>query len=112
MDARVKKLWVDALRSGEYKQADSRLRGESGYCCLGVLCDIHAQETGGHWDGEETNHTYDGCATYLPKSVVAWADLRNDDPDVTPNNKASQLSRLNDTQVPFAEIADAIEASL
>ena len=40
--------WVDALRSGEYTQGQSCLRktveGVSTFCCLGVACDIYAQE--------------------------------------------------------------------
>lgn len=34
----IKKLWVDALRSGLYKQGhNDLLDAEGGYCCLGVL---------------------------------------------------------------------------
>ena len=41
--------WVDALRSGEYKQTKETLKGELseggvGYCCLGVLADIMGYE--------------------------------------------------------------------
>ena len=32
--------WVLALRSGEYSQTKSKLEDDSGYCCLGVACDI------------------------------------------------------------------------
>lgn len=32
--------WINALRSGEYKQANGALQNEYGYCCLGVLCEI------------------------------------------------------------------------
>lgn len=32
--------WIDALRSGEYKQAKARLQRDDGYCCLGVACEI------------------------------------------------------------------------
>jgi hypothetical protein len=45
------RLWVSALRSGEYKQGSNRLRledpdtGEITWCCLGVACDI-AQKNG------------------------------------------------------------------
>lgn len=33
--------WIKVLRSGEYKQSSGELKGESGYCCLGVACMIH-----------------------------------------------------------------------
>lgn len=41
MNPQVKTRWVEALRSGEYKQGRWQLRqptaGETEYCCLGVL---------------------------------------------------------------------------
>ena len=46
MDSELKKNWIEALRSGEYKQGTGRLRGYSlndnteVFCCLGVLCEI------------------------------------------------------------------------
>lgn len=32
--------WIDALRSGLYKQGRGHLQTKKGYCCLGVACDI------------------------------------------------------------------------
>ncbi|WP_441235620.1 hypothetical protein [Bradyrhizobium sp. 930_D9_N1_4] len=40
MDANLKAKWVEALRSGEYKQARNALRDGNRYCCLGVLCKV------------------------------------------------------------------------
>ena len=41
MDAKIKRLWVKALRSGKYRQARETLRkGNGSMCCLGVLCEI------------------------------------------------------------------------
>lgn len=38
LPAEIKQKWLDALRSGEYKQGKGRLRdGNGAYCCLGVL---------------------------------------------------------------------------
>lgn len=56
MDAQIKQKWVDALRSGNYKQTESILRLENdecepstfSYCCLGVLCDV----AGAYWNAE------------------------------------------------------------
>ena len=36
--------WVDALRSGEYKQGRGRLKDNNSYCCLGVLCEVFKEE--------------------------------------------------------------------
>ena len=55
----VKKKWVEALRSGKFEQGRSRLVGISSkpkdivgeaksdkcYCCLGVLCEVYAEDT-------------------------------------------------------------------
>ena len=47
----LKGLWCARLRSGEYKQGALVLRNKSDeYCCLGVLGDILAEETGYHWE--------------------------------------------------------------
>lgn len=40
MDVKIKKQWIKALRSGKYKQTRGRLKGDGGFCCLGVLCDV------------------------------------------------------------------------
>lgn len=32
--------WVEALRSGKYKQGARYLKKNGRYCCLGVLCEI------------------------------------------------------------------------
>lgn len=37
--------WIDALRSGSFRQVQQRLGdGAGGYCCLGVICVIYARE--------------------------------------------------------------------
>lgn len=35
-----KKKWVEALRSGKYKQGQGYLYNEGLHCCLGVACEI------------------------------------------------------------------------
>lgn len=40
MKKELKKAWIKALRSGEYKQGTNFLCAEGKYCCLGVLADI------------------------------------------------------------------------
>jgi hypothetical protein len=41
MDPKVKKAWIEALKSGRYKQGQQRLRSTSEhFCCLGVLADL------------------------------------------------------------------------
>jgi hypothetical protein len=40
----VKKRWVKALRSGKYNQVRTYLCTDSGFCCLGVLYDVEADD--------------------------------------------------------------------
>lgn len=37
----IKEKWLNALKSGEYKQVRGQLRTNFGHCCLGVLAEIH-----------------------------------------------------------------------
>lgn len=113
MNQKVKELWVNALRSGEYTQSRHALRTVSGFCCLGVLCDIAAKTGLGKWDtlgGREVFRAKDGyyCADTLPHAVVEWAGLRDRNPDSADGSLAS----LNDSGKTFDEIADIIQAEL
>jgi len=38
------KKWIEALRSGKYKQGEGQLVGVNKFCCLGVLCDVVKDE--------------------------------------------------------------------
>ncbi len=62
-------LWIAALESGEYKQAQGRLRTNEGYCCLGVLCDV-AKRQG-------VIRAYSAGGDYLPQSVKRWVGLNS-----------------------------------
>ncbi len=112
MNNRVKEMWVNALRSGEYIQTKRALRKSGngykliyGHCCLGVLCDLHAQETGNKWMG----NIYLGSEGTLPEDVIIWAGLPQNSPEV---NKGT-LMRLNDSgDFDFNDIANMIEKEL
>lgn len=90
MKLAVMKKWVAALESGRYKQTKGTLRQQNkdgksyGHCCLGVLCDIYAKETGkGNWEKcHETSldrdfKVSDGSrsSTDLPNEVKEWAGM-------------------------------------
>lgn len=40
MDPKLKAKWIEALRSGKYKQGKGNLCHKGYYCCLGVLCEL------------------------------------------------------------------------
>ena len=119
MNAEIKKLWTDALRSGEYSQGRSGLCINKTYCCLGVLCDLHSKISGTAWSGEDKCKLYMNNSCLLPKQVVAWAELES--ATYSPVGIASynvkidsgqSLASLNDFGVTFNEIADLIEKHL
>jgi len=112
MDAGVKERWVAALRSGKYKQTSGFLRTEDGYCCLGVLCDIHdAERIDTKWIQETCTETGEVNCAYLtfegtlPPAVMDWAELDSDNPEI----QGDSLAELNDGGKSFAHIADLIE---
>jgi hypothetical protein len=48
MDPELKANWIEALRSGEFKQAQGMLHDtkHDSFCCLGVLCKVAGAEWG------------------------------------------------------------------
>jgi hypothetical protein len=125
MDPNIKTLWVNALRSGQYKQISGRLckvvNGDACYCALGVLCDIHrvyhrnnGSEIAFDWDANHYDRkwTYLGADTALPETVREWAGLSSHDPVVVfDDGEASSIADMNDQlKLSFNDIADLIEA--
>lgn len=124
----IKKRWVAALKSGQYEQGFNELHPDQGkYCCLGVLCCLHAEDTDSEWERPDgTSDSLLGDSYYyanivLPIIVAEWAGLRDENPSVTPPYdpgkgempKETTLSSLNDNdKFTFDQIADIIDHSL
>ena len=121
MKTEIKQRWVEALRSGSYKQLTGVLHRDSSsgsaFCCLGVLCDLAIQdgilpgwdrfvdfpdeEEPGEWTDE-----------FLPGRVQAWAGC-NANPGVTLDDCSVALAACNDERnLSFPQIADLIETQL
>lgn len=120
--------WVDALRSGEFKQGKHRLRtvnadGPDEFCCLGVACEISGvvefrQKPGSEgsmlpasWRYEDASGS--GNGTLLPWAVMEWLGFSKANPAVEYQGRSGgvQLAELNDARgLSFNEIADLIEA--
>jgi hypothetical protein len=96
--------WVDALRSGEYKQGGGFLYDAENktYCCLGVACALAGVEL--------ENFPPETLRTMLFDDVGAgqldeWLGLDND--------KREALAEMNDNEdLSFADIADEIEKGI
>ncbi len=111
MNQIIKKRWVKALKSGEYTQTRGylkRIEDTTSFCPLGVLCDLHAKETGNKWTEDKY---YLGCKYSLPHEVVVWAGLPKENTAIT--NNGQFISELNDVRrYTFTEIADVIEKEM
>ena len=121
MNPEIKKLWVDALRSGDYKQGVGRLRNDDNeFCCLGVLCNLHAQNHPEIAKTQTEPSFYISSAHILPAEVSKWAGLGIEvNPVVSYKKKARTVAEINDGQCPgqtkpatFKQIADVIEKQL
>lgn len=107
MNQEIKKLWVNALHSGDYKQGAKYLRDSTNqYCPLGVLCDIHRTYSLGKRDWVRKGDRYDYISHHavLPATVRRWAGLNKINPLF--------LAQISDIGIPFVEIAKLIEAEL
>lgn len=134
MNSQIKQQWVAALRSGKYSQDTGVLRSTEGYCCLGVLCDLYAQEHNEQWDvhrynsnlGESYNipenevseingsdeFLFGNELEHLPDTVKIWAGLNSPNPCVRSDGDdhgGHCLSEMNDNGASFDFIADLIE---
>jgi hypothetical protein len=111
MNKVIKKKWLKALRSKEYKQGYSQLRTKDNrYCCLGVLCDILP---GNEWAREYLSNGviyrsaipgHKSMAIYLHDSLLEQLNLLV--------VEQSDLIQLNDAGYTFEEIANVIEEHL
>jgi hypothetical protein len=117
MNAEIKTKWLQALRSGEYKQGIGALHNVAGnsYCCLGVLCDIYVKE---HPDND-VRMTHDngfesffGEKDVVPTNIQLWADIEDGNPDIEYDNVGITIAELNDNGKTFEEIAILIEEQL
>lgn len=118
------RLWLQALRSGEYQQGQSYLRRDDKYCCLGVACEVaiaHGIPVKKVEIGRGIiSYVYDdadGSNQMLLRVVAEWLgfDTANqhywNNPVVwTEEGHTTQsLAALNDSGLSFADIADIIE---
>ena len=100
------KKWIKALRSGKYKQGKYHLCVDNEYCCLGIANEVLDlginPRCGGLRDDQHEAYTKLGLRDSLGglSQVISHDDQR-----------WGTLSGMNDQEVPFNEIADAIEAN-
>ena len=115
MNKEVKKVWIDALRSGKYQQGHTRLRiegwkgGQDQFCCLGVLCDLATNAGVFEWEKIDREYYAIESLSLPPKAVVQWAGMEVSDPILN----GQRVSALNDNVgLNFNQIATLIEEGL
>lgn len=121
----VRRRWINALRSGEFKQTHGILRGPIfdkithdqkynrkgeplvGHCCLGVLCEL-AVKAGVIKD-------FEGETLVEYPQVIAWVGLKDEDQGGVGSFDENNLAALNDgagltKKHSFKQIAKIIES--
>lgn len=119
MKPSIKEKWVEALRSGEYKQTYNVFRIQNHYDVLGVLCDLYIKEKKLEWiEGEKGVYAFPGkksqSIALLPVEVQKWSGLSEFD---TINHKDHPTSLspgffADMSKLDFKSLADVIEAQL
>lgn len=109
MYAEYASRWVDALRSGEFKQITGALKDDKGHCCLAVLCELVEGLT---WEDNERGNIdavfhENRDNAVLPKSVMYETGLGSVSPATT---AGKALVAMNDKEGwGFDQIANEIE---
>lgn len=90
--------WVNALRSGKYKQAKGTLYDEEtdGYCCLGVYCKVVTKDS----------------KSYLSEGSEGPEEAYDKFDRILGHELKHKLIGMNDKGKSFAEIADVIEEKM
>lgn len=106
-----RRKWVEALRSGKYKQTTQVLHDGEGYCCLGVLACV-AGKTPDQLGIEETLVHFPDVMKFvgLSDDNAPYLTRRADPDDLDDYDETDCLADINDAGKSFAEIADIIES--
>lgn len=107
----LRQRWIEALRSGKYKQGKHALRrvyaGSDEFCCLGVLCDVAHPDAWRDANDQRYTEFIDPAdkrpyGAMPPMSISEAAGILEDQ---------DTLANWNDLGIfSFAEIADKLEA--
>lgn len=112
MNKRLKSRWIEALRSGKYKQGKGALQEIEGgsqvdkFCCLGVLCQISPKTKALTLSvGDKAAPKRLSNQAYLSEPASAYAGLNAE--------AQGTLSKMNDSGgYSFNKIAKWIEKNL
>ena len=113
MDKQIQE-WVDALRSGKYKQTKGALEINGAYCCLGVLSKLNDWEhIAGVLPGNPGSDEYEGeLLNHQEVDGVNNTDVYGLADELLFNNNlniSDYIGMNDDDGATFKEIADQIE---
>lgn len=97
MKASLKQKWIDALRSGKYKQTDKAFRDCNGFCAMGVLYDVDDPSGWYAVSGRVEKNQYN-----IKSSSYYGYDYTH----------YNEITTMNDLGKSFEEIADYIEKNV
>lgn len=122
------KTWINALRSGKYKQTTGTLQDTAGYCCLGLACKVLIKEEDILKETHEVHMSptricnvgmiHGGVPGQQPKAPKWLQNISQNfgyilykaDEVRTPNSMSLRLTYVNDVEkLSFDEIADMLE---
>lgn len=97
--------WLNALRSGAFKNIAGALRNNEGYCAMGILCEISGLS---NWEPQKdcTRLKYLGQDKYLPKEVAEWAGMS---PEEISSVTAFLIAYNDQVRVSFYDVANLLE---
>lgn len=106
------KKWINALRSGEYKQTGCFLERDDAFCCLGVACKVFIPKEKLHLNG----HGMLGHEPVDQPAAPAWLKSLNADfTEITGrslvglNDSGARSWNRGDERFNFNEIADVLQ---
>ena len=116
-----KKIWVRALRSGQYKQGSGYLCRDGKYCCLGVAFDVLVDDNwhrelsySNIWGVTGTERLMSIDDKVLTESYTDECMLTREvlDKIQLSQKHADKLAQMNDTGATFEDIASWIEKNI
>lgn len=78
MNTITRKQWIEALKSGKYKQTRKVLGNTEGHCCLGVACEVAGYEKS---LSEDSTYLYKmpyGDGEYISHTAVLTVQVAED----------------------------------
>lgn len=123
LDPEVKRLWLEALRSGHYQQGREVLRTSDGrYCCYGVATDLAVKAGKTEWIDSRFTSGQQSHDSAMPGEKVrqwlfpkgtgvefAWPSFPVIDQEDGGEGLGVSPAHLNDHGLTFSQIADLID---